>query len=64
MEYSSGTMSVKEAAKYVGVGLSVMYKLIREPSFKAACRIGERRIVIVIALLDEWLKENAERPIV
>ena len=54
----NATMSVKESAKYLGIGISKMYELVHSKDFNAALRIG-KRIVISVEALDAWLKDNA-----
>lgn len=53
----NGTMSVKEAANYLGIGISKMYELVHSKDFSAALRIG-KRIVISVEALNVWLKNN------
>lgn len=55
-EYNA-TMSVKEAANYLGIGISKMYELVHSKDFNAALRIG-KRIVISVEALNVWLKNN------
>ena len=57
-----GTMKVKEAAHYLGIGVNKMYNLAHSEDFTAALRIG-KRILISTEALDAWLKENAGKPI-
>lgn len=63
MQYPNGTMSVRQLASYLGVGLSVAYQIVKSEGFPAL-KIGEKRIVIPIEQLNEWLKNNAGKPIV
>lgn len=56
------TMGVKEAAKYLGIGINKMYELVHSQDFTAALRIG-KRILISREALDEWIKRKAEQPI-
>lgn len=62
MEKSKGTLSVKELAGFLGVGLNVAYQLVRTPGFPSL-KLGERRIVIPIEPLNEWIKDNAGKTI-
>ena len=57
MENTAHTMSVKQAARYLGIGVSKMYELTHSDGFSAALRIG-KRILISTEALDEWLREN------
>ena len=57
------TMTVKEAAKYLNINSNTMYALVRDINFTASLRIG-RRILISREALDEWIKREAEKPII
>ena len=52
----SGAMSVREMAKYLGIGLNTAYTMIHSPGFPVV-RIA-KRVVIPKALLDKWLEEQ------
>jgi len=53
------TMSMSEAAKFIGVSLPTMYTLSERKDFTALVRIGERRKLILKSKLIEWLEEQA-----
>lgn len=57
MQEKKAVISVREMAKYLGIGVNVAYELVRRPDFPAL-RLGEKRIVIPIDLLNEWVKNN------
>lgn len=57
------TLNVKELSKYLGVGLNTAYELVRQSDFPAI-RVGEKRIIIPVEQLDEWLKVNAKMKII
>lgn len=63
MKTPKGTLSVPELAAYLGVGTNVAYQLVRRKDFPSL-RLGERRIVVPIEPLNEWIKNNAGKPIV
>lgn len=56
------TMGVKEAAKYLGIGVNKMYELARSQDFTATLRIG-KRLLISREALDEWIKYKASEHI-
>ena len=58
----SATMTVKEAAKYLHIGVNKMYELVHSQDFTASLRIG-KRILISREALDKWIKHKAEQPI-
>ena len=62
MQNSKGTLSVKELAAYLNIGMNAAYELVWRPDFPAL-RIA-KRIVIPMDLLSEWLRLNAKKPIV
>ena len=49
MQEKKAVISVREMAKYLGIGVNVAYELVRRPDFPAL-RLGEKRIVIPIDL--------------
>ncbi len=49
-------MDVKELSKYLGIGKSKIYKLIREKKIPAS-KIG-RQYRFSKSVIDSWLKEN------
>lgn len=57
MQEKKAVISVREMAKYLGIGVNVAYELVRRRDFPAL-RLGEKRIVIPIDLLNEWVKNN------
>jgi len=54
------TLTVDEMAKSLGISRPVAYELTRREGFPAI-RISERRIIIPIDSLKQWLSENCER---
>lgn len=53
------TLTVKEAADYIGVSKDLIYKLVREndiPNVRVANRILFRKIAI-----DKWMQEKEQR---
>lgn len=58
----SATMKIKEAAHYLGIGVNKMYELAHSEDFTAALRIG-KRILISREKLQDWIDENAGKPI-
>lgn len=53
-------INVPELAKMLGVSRPVAYELTKREGFPAI-RIGERRIIIPVDKLNEWLSREAER---
>ena len=53
------TMSMSEAARFIGVSLPTMYKLSERKDFTALVKIGERRKLILRNKLVEYLEEQA-----
>lgn len=62
MDNAVGTMKIKEAAHYLGIGVNKMYELAHSEDFTAALRIG-KRILISREKLQDWIDENAGKPI-
>ena len=48
------TLTVKEAAKVLGVGINAMYELVRAEGFPVI-QISKRRLVIPKAQLERWV---------
>lgn len=53
-------INVPELAKMLGVSRPVAYELTKREGFPAI-RIGERRIIIPVDKLNEWLAREAEK---
>jgi excisionase family DNA binding protein len=52
------TLTVRETAKYTGIGVNAIYQLIRDgdlPSFD----VGGRKRYVLRTALDRWLEERA-----
>jgi len=49
--------NVTELAEALGIGRSLAYELVNREDFPAV-RIGERRIIVPVDALKEWLKEQ------
>lgn len=54
------TLSVDEMAQTLGISRPVAYELIKREGFPAI-RISERRIIIPIEGLKQWLNDNCDR---
>ena len=54
------TLSVDEMAQTLGISHPVAYELIKREGFPAI-RISERRIIIPIEGLKQWLNDNCDR---
>ncbi len=59
---TSTILSVKELAEYLGVGMNTAYTLVHQPDFPAL-KIGEKRIVIPVESLNDWLSVNSKKSI-
>ena len=53
------TMSVTEAANFLGISAPTMYALTEQEGFTALIRVGKRKLVLRSKLL-EWLEAQAE----
>ncbi len=53
-------INVPELAKMLGVSRPVAYELTKREGFPAI-RVSERRIIIPVDKLNEWLAREAER---
>ena len=53
-------INVPELAKMLGVSRPVAYELTKREGFPAI-RVSERRIIIPVDKLNEWLSREAER---
>lgn len=51
-------VSVREAARIVGIGGTLMYELIREGEGPPVITMGKRRKVIRVAALEQWLEDR------
>ena len=54
-------VSVTEAAKALGISKSTAYSLV-EQKILPCVRIGEKRIIIPVKALEEWLQAQSEPP--
>ena len=52
------TLSVEEMANELGISRPIAYELIKRDGFPAI-RISERRIIIPVEALRNWLNKNA-----
>lgn len=52
------TLSVEEMANELGISRPIAYELIKREGFPAI-RISERRIIIPVEALRNWLNKNA-----
>ncbi len=58
-EYDGYNLSVKNGAAYLGVSLTVMYRLCSDPGFYPAFRIpGTKTVKINRNDLDRWIAEQ------
>lgn len=58
MKIEKLTLSVEEMANELGISRPVAYELIKRDGFPAI-RISERRIIIPVEALRNWLNKNA-----
>ena len=56
-EVETGTISVGDAAKRLGIGRPLAYELARRRELPGARRLGSR-IVVLRAVLERWLDEG------
>jgi len=61
-DFAPVTVSVKEAAKIMGIGKDVMYKLVKQPGFPCV-KIGNKYVVRRSGL-EEWLRVHQGKEIV
>ena len=59
MENNKITLSVGEMSKALGISKPIAYELTRREGFPAI-RISERRIIIPLDRLKQWLNTNIE----
>jgi excisionase family DNA binding protein len=52
------TYSVNEAARILGIGRNLAYKLVRNGDIKAI-RLGDKRIVVSKIVLEDLLKQKS-----
>lgn len=52
------TITVKELAEQLGVGIAVAYELVKKEGFPAI-RVSERRIIVPVDALHKWLETEA-----
>lgn len=55
------TMSVTEAANFLGVSAPTMYAITDREDFTALIRVGSRKLILRSKLL-EWLEAQANQP--
>ena len=53
-------LSRKEAAAYIGVGLTNMHHIMKRPDFPPLTRIGNL-VFVKRELLDEWIDSQTEK---
>ena len=58
MEKEKMTITVEEMANELGISRPVAYELVKRAGFPAI-RISERRIIIPVEALRNWLNKNA-----
>lgn len=57
-------LSIKEAAgpNWLNCNVKTVYKLTKRTDFPAI-RVGEKRIMIPVDLLEKWIQRQAEAPL-
>ena len=58
MENERRTLSVKEAAKELGIGKNLCYQLCKRGQMPGMIRLGEKRIVISRIQIERLLEEK------
>ncbi len=60
MQYpiNRATMTVKEAAAYMGISITPMYAITERADFDALIRVGKKKLILR-ARLDAWLDRQA-----
>ena len=53
-------LSVAEAAEQLGVSRPIIYGLIKNGEFPAVV-VGQKRVIIPVAALEQWLASHATR---
>lgn len=61
-DFAPVCVSVKEAARIMGVGKDVMYKLVKQPGFPSV-KIGNKYVVRRSGL-EEWLRIHQGKEVV
>lgn len=59
---SSATLSVEEAAQLLGIGRSLAYDLARSGELPGVVRLGQKRLRVSRAALDNYLAVAPARP--
>jgi len=54
------TMTVSEAAKYIGVSAPTMYSMTEREDFTALIRVGRKKLILRTRFLD-WLEKQADK---
>ena len=52
-------LNVRQLSKYLNISESIAYQLVRSEGFPTL-RLG-KRIVVPVALLDEWIRDKATK---
>ena len=53
-------MSVPEMAEYIGMSKQMAYQLAKIEDFPAIV-LGEKRVIVVADMLDDWMHKQVER---
>lgn len=56
------TMTVRELAKYLNLGINATYQLVKQPGFPSIW-FGEKKCLIPKKEVDRWLSENAGKTV-
>lgn len=56
-QIENANLTVKEMAKYLRIGISNAYRLIKEPGFPSV-RVLNDRFIIPKDRLDQWIEER------
>ena len=52
-------MTIRQFMKYENIGRTNAYKLVHDPSFYPAFRIGKKKILINVEKLKKWNTEHS-----
>ena len=57
MDAMEPTLTVREMAKYLRIGVNAAYSLVKQPGFPIV-KVGKRKQFIPVKALDKWLEEQ------
>lgn len=62
MQDDNKVLGIRDMANYLHIGINKAYELVKSTGFPAV-KLSERKYVIPVAKLDEWLNDNIGKEI-